>query len=115
MLKLNFHRLQLPCSLFDISAKYSEPLFTKVGPCEKADYQFCDIDMMAPDDTNCQIYYVCNEGFWTTGLCQQPTLFDLESFACRPEAYATCSDMCPPYTGAPHPDPSLEPLGKCLS
>ena len=89
-----------------------DPSFTRVTACEKAEYQFCDFDMMAYDDTACQLYYVCDGGFWRSGLCQEPTLFDIESFACRPAASATCADFCPPFTGAPHPDPSLEPAGK---
>ena len=65
--------------------------------------------MVAPDDTDCEYFYRCNQGNWIREKCAEGNYFDVETYSCLPDA--TCQDECPPYTGAPFPDPGADPRG----
>ena len=85
--------------------------FVRVDACDRYYYEFCDESMRAPDDLDCYGFYMCNNGYWSKQQCSDTTQFDVETFLCR-EQFVTCEEQCPPYTGAPFPDPDSEPWGK---
>ena len=88
--------------------------FEEVDACERYGYEFCDVGMVAPDDLDCHYFYQCNQGHWERQECAPPTYFDVDTYLCQQQMFVTCQEECPPYTGAPFPDPGANPKGNYI-
>jgi hypothetical protein len=76
-----------------------------IDPCNKP--RFCNAGTTTADPSNCQKYFLCNNGGWTSMTCTGGTMYDIKVSRCNNNA--TCQPSCPETTGTTVTAPTLAP------